>query len=100
MNQVLFFLSGTGKVILDGKEPPGRAGDVVVVTPGTRHNFINDGREPLEIYPVYAPPKPWANPPHQGWRRRRSGSRGVGHRDEARVVLCSPESACELHLRL
>ena len=56
VEQVLFFLSGTGKAILDGKESPVRAGDVVVVTPGTHHNFINEGREPLKIYTIYAPP--------------------------------------------
>jgi mannose-6-phosphate isomerase-like protein (cupin superfamily) len=54
--QTLFFLSGTAKVLLDGKQSRVQAGDVVVVTPGTRHNFINDGREPLRIYTVYAPP--------------------------------------------
>jgi len=54
--QTLFFLGGTAKVLLDGKESRARPGDVVVVTPGTRHNFINDGREPLRIYTVYAPP--------------------------------------------
>jgi len=27
-----------------------------VVTPGTRHNFINTGKEPWKIYTVYAPP--------------------------------------------
>lgn len=54
--QTLFFLSGTAKVVLDGKESRVKGGDVVVVTPGTRHNFINDGKEPLRIYTVYAPP--------------------------------------------
>ena len=54
--QTLFFLSGTGKAILDGKESPIVAGDVVVVTPGTKHNFINTGTVPLKIYTVYAPP--------------------------------------------
>ncbi len=54
--QTLFFLSGTGKSVLDGKENPISAGDVVVVTPGTKHNFINTGMEPLKIYTVYAPP--------------------------------------------
>ena len=54
--QTLFFLSGTGKAILDGKESPIGAGDVVVVTPGTKHNFINTGTVPLKIYTVYAPP--------------------------------------------
>lgn len=54
--QTLFFLSGTGKAILDGKESPIGPWDVVVVTPGTKHNFINTGTVPLKIYTVYAPP--------------------------------------------
>jgi mannose-6-phosphate isomerase-like protein (cupin superfamily) len=55
VEQTLFFLSGTGKAILDGKESPVNAGDVVVVTAGTKHNFINTGADPLKIYTVYAP---------------------------------------------
>ncbi len=54
--QTLFFLSGTGKAILDGKESVIGAGDVVVLTPGTKHNFLNTGTVPLKIYTVYAPP--------------------------------------------
>lgn len=54
--QTLFFLSGTGKAILDGKEKSINAGDVVVVTPGTKHNFVNTGIIPLKIYTVYSPP--------------------------------------------
>ena len=56
LNRSCFFLSGTGKAILDGKESSISAGDVVVVTPGTKHNFINTGSDPLKIYTVYAPP--------------------------------------------
>jgi mannose-6-phosphate isomerase-like protein (cupin superfamily) len=54
--QTLFFLSGTGKAVLDGKTSPIGPGDVVVVTPGTEHNFINTGTVPLKLYTVYAPP--------------------------------------------
>ena len=54
--QTLFFLSGTGEAILNGKVTQISAGDVVVVPPGTEHNFINTGTEPLKIYTVYAPP--------------------------------------------
>jgi len=54
--QTLFFLSGTGEGILDGRKAPFGAGDVVVVTPGTKHNFVNTGTEVLKIYTVYAPP--------------------------------------------
>lgn len=55
VEQTLFFLFGSGKAILDGVESAIAAGDVVVVTPGTRHNFINTGETPLKIYTVYAP---------------------------------------------
>jgi len=54
--QTLFFLSGTGEGELDGKQFPIGPGDVVVVVPGTDHNFWNTGKEPLKIYTVYAPP--------------------------------------------
>jgi mannose-6-phosphate isomerase-like protein (cupin superfamily) len=54
--QTLFFMSGTGKAILDGKESLIGAGDVVVVAPGTKHNFVNTGTDSLKIYTVYAPP--------------------------------------------
>ncbi len=55
VEQSLFFMSGSGKAILDGKESEIKAGDVVVVTPGTEHNFINTGTESLKIYTIYAP---------------------------------------------
>jgi mannose-6-phosphate isomerase-like protein (cupin superfamily) len=54
--QTLFFLSGTGEGELDGKTFPIVAGDVVVVVPGTEHNFRNTGTTELKIYTVYAPP--------------------------------------------
>lgn len=56
VEQTLFFMKGEGKAILDGVESVIRAGDVYVVTPGTRHNFINTGTEALEVYTVYSPP--------------------------------------------
>jgi mannose-6-phosphate isomerase-like protein (cupin superfamily) len=54
--QTLFFLSGTGEVILNDKVSPIGAGDVYVVSPGTKHNFRNTGAEDLKVYTVYAPP--------------------------------------------
>ena len=56
VEQTLFFLSGTGRAVINGEEKPIGPGDVAVVTPGTRHNFINAGDEPLKVYTVYAPP--------------------------------------------
>lgn len=55
VEQTLFFMSGTGKVILNGEESLIGAGDVVVVTPGTKHNFLNTGAESLKVYTIYAP---------------------------------------------
>lgn len=54
--QTIFFLSGTGEAILDGKLSPIVSGDVVVVTPGTKHNFKNTSNQDLKIYTTYAPP--------------------------------------------
>jgi mannose-6-phosphate isomerase-like protein (cupin superfamily) len=54
--QTLFFLSGTGVGEFDGKKFPVVPGDVVVVVPGTEHNFTNTGTEPMKIYTVYTPP--------------------------------------------
>jgi mannose-6-phosphate isomerase-like protein (cupin superfamily) len=56
VEQTLFFLSGIGEAILDGVRSPIKAGDAVVVTPGTEHNFRNTGNEPLKVYTIYAPP--------------------------------------------
>lgn len=56
VEQLVFIASGQGKAVLDGAESPLTAGDVVVVTPGTHHDVINTGSEPLRIYTIYAPP--------------------------------------------
>ncbi|MFA6552395.1 MAG: cupin domain-containing protein [Candidatus Paceibacterota bacterium] len=55
VEQTLFFLSGRGKAVLDGIETAVGEGDVVVVTPGTKHNFINTGETSLKVYTIYAP---------------------------------------------
>ena len=55
VEQILFIASGKGTLVLEGSERPLAPGDVVVVTPGSRHNVLNAGSEPLRIYTVYAP---------------------------------------------
>ena len=55
VEQTLFFLGGKIKAILDDEETEVASGDVVVVTPGTKHNFVNIGEEAVKIYTVYAP---------------------------------------------
>ena len=55
VEQTLFFLSGNAKAILEEKETEIGVGDVVVVSPGIKHNFINTGTEPVLVYTLYAP---------------------------------------------
>lgn len=54
--QTLFFLSGSAEATLNNKPFLVGPGDVVVVTPGTRHNFRNTGSGSLKLYTVYSPP--------------------------------------------
>jgi mannose-6-phosphate isomerase-like protein (cupin superfamily) len=55
VEQTLFFLNGAGKAIINGKEISIIAGDVFVITPGTKHDFLNTGKESLKVYTIYAP---------------------------------------------
>lgn len=56
VEQSFFFQSGTGEAILDGKAQFVGAGDVLIVTPGVRHNIVNIGGVPMKLYTLYAPP--------------------------------------------
>jgi mannose-6-phosphate isomerase-like protein (cupin superfamily) len=56
VEQLIFIASGHGKAVVNDIESPIGTGEVVVVTPGTRHDIVNTGAEPLRIYTVYAPP--------------------------------------------
>ena len=55
-DQILSFVSGLGKAVVDGRTKKVKAGDVVVVPAGKEHNFLNDGPNPLVLYTVYGPP--------------------------------------------
>jgi len=54
--QLIFVVDGHGKAILDGAESRLAPGDVVLIPPGSRHDVVNVGSEPLRLYTVYAPP--------------------------------------------
>ncbi len=56
VEQTLYVVSGICKVVLDDDVHTLSGGDVVVVTPGTRHNFINVGEDIVKIITTYAPP--------------------------------------------
>lgn len=55
VEQTLFILSGEGKAVIDGEEMDIKGGDVAVVTPGAKHNFLNTGSGSLKVATIYAP---------------------------------------------
>jgi mannose-6-phosphate isomerase-like protein (cupin superfamily) len=57
VDQILTFVSGTGKAIVSGAEKNVAQGDLVVVPAGKKHNFVNTGPNPLILYTVYGPPE-------------------------------------------
>ena len=57
IDQVLAFADGEGEAVIEGNRSPVRAGTVVVVPGGTRHNFVNTGSAPLKLFTVYTPPE-------------------------------------------
>ncbi len=57
IDQVLAFVEGEGEAIVEGARSPVRAGSVVVIPGGTRHNFIASGNSPLKLFTVYSPPE-------------------------------------------
>lgn len=57
VDQVLMFVEGEGEAVLAGASRSVRAGSVVVVPAGTRHNFITRGDASLKLYTVYTPPE-------------------------------------------
>src|SRR5919205_390702 len=57
VDQILTFVSGTGKAVISGSEKNVAQGDLVVVPAGKKHNFLNTGENPLILYTVYGPPE-------------------------------------------
>ncbi|TAL13794.1 MAG: cupin domain-containing protein [Frankiales bacterium] len=64
-DQILSFVSGIGRAVVSGKERKIKAGDVVAVPAGLKHNFINEGPNPLVLYTVYGPPDHSAGAVHR-----------------------------------
>jgi mannose-6-phosphate isomerase-like protein (cupin superfamily) len=57
VDQVLVFVSGEGKAILNSEQSPVVAQSLCFVPAGTPHNFITTGTSDLKLYTVYAPPE-------------------------------------------
>lgn len=56
VDQILFFVEGKGRGIINGQSHDFAAGDVAFVPAGAKHNFINTGTINLKLYTVYSPP--------------------------------------------
>jgi len=57
VDQVLAFVDGEGRAILQGEESAVGPGRLVHVPAGMRHNVVNTGAGDLRLYTVYAPPQ-------------------------------------------
>jgi mannose-6-phosphate isomerase-like protein (cupin superfamily) len=53
--EIYLFTSGMGRMTLGEEETSVRAGDAVVIPPGTRHKLRNTGPEPLVLLCCCAP---------------------------------------------
>ena len=56
VEQTIVCVSGTGRLSLNGAESDFGPGEVVVITPGARHDVRNVGSTPLKLYTIYVPP--------------------------------------------
>jgi mannose-6-phosphate isomerase-like protein (cupin superfamily) len=56
VEQTIVCVSGRGHLSLNGVESSFGPGDVVVITPGTKHDIRNVGDGPLKLYTIYVPP--------------------------------------------
>ncbi|KAH8678144.1 cupin domain-containing protein [Xylariales sp. PMI_506] len=82
VDQILTFTSGTGLAQVAGKEQRVKAGDLVIVPAGTRHQFINTGPTPLLLYTVYSPAEHKATTVH--------GTKEEGEREEEEGIDVAP----------
>ena len=57
--------AGSGEFVLDGKSVPARDGESTVVPQGVKHNVINNGSTPLQLYVIYSPPEHPAGTEHE-----------------------------------
>jgi mannose-6-phosphate isomerase-like protein (cupin superfamily) len=57
VDQIFLFVDGRCETVLDGESSAARAGQVVFVRAGTRHNVVNTGDASLRLLTIYAPPE-------------------------------------------
>jgi mannose-6-phosphate isomerase-like protein (cupin superfamily) len=61
-DQVLLLVEGELSAEIAGARLRMKAGDVVIISPGIKHKFMNRGNEPAVTFSVYSPPE---YPPHE-----------------------------------
>ncbi len=49
--------SGHGEVSIDSKKTSIKSDDAIIIPAGARHNVINTGDKPLQLYTLYGPPE-------------------------------------------
>ena len=49
--------AGAGEVWIDGNRSQVEDDDAIIVPAGARHNVVNTGNAPLQLYTLYAPPE-------------------------------------------
>lgn len=49
--------SGSGEVWIDGARSEIKGDDAIIVPAGAKHNVVNTGQAPLQIYTIYGPPE-------------------------------------------
>jgi mannose-6-phosphate isomerase-like protein (cupin superfamily) len=57
VDQVLFFVKGSGQAFVGGETHDIGPGDMFAVAAGTEHNFANTGDDALKLFTVYSPPE-------------------------------------------
>ena len=55
VEQTIVVVEGRALSVLDGVKREVEQNDIVVVPPGTMHNFISNGDVPLKLYTIYSP---------------------------------------------
>ena len=57
LEEIYYFLQGSGVMWVDGEEVEVRTGDVVMVSPGADHGFRNSGDSVLKLLIAWGPPE-------------------------------------------
>ncbi len=56
IDQILTIVEGAGEAVLDGTSSAIKAGSVILVPAGMKHNVITKGDQALKLYTMYTPP--------------------------------------------